>query len=91
MRQVLEAEGDALGELLVSAVNLLEPDRIVLEGMLSEAWSICAPRVQARLRTCAFTTHGRHVRVLPSSLPAQARSIGAVALVMDSYLMGELL
>lgn len=87
--EVLERQIDALTSVVLNAVNLLEPDRILLEGELSMAWSIIAPRMQKRLQREAFTPHGRRIRVLPSGLPTHARAYAAASLVLENYFSGE--
>ena len=82
---VLSQQAEALAEVSVSAVNLLEPDCIVLEGALCAAHWFFQPYIRHVLEERCFTEHGKSVRVETSSLPANARAVSAANLALERF------
>ncbi|MDI6605548.1 MAG: ROK family protein [Candidatus Omnitrophota bacterium] len=76
----LEA-AERLGIALVSAVNLLNLDAIIIGGGVANAGSILFNRVKETIRRRAMKIHARHVRVFKARLGSDAGLIGAAILV----------
>lgn len=84
-RALLEQQADALADVCVGAVNMLEPESIILEGKLCAAHGILKARIESALSSRCFTENGRRVRVLASTLPPNARAVAAGNLVLESF------
>lgn len=85
---LLSRQAEALALACIGAVNMLEPERILLEGKLSAAHAFVAEHMEKAFATRCFTQNGRRVRVEPSSLPSGARAIAAAALPIEHFFEG---
>ena len=81
----LDRQATALATACVSAVNMLEPERILLEGELGIATAFLKPRIEATLRQRCFTASGRRVTVERSALPEDARALAAANLALENF------
>lgn len=84
-RKILEKQARMLAVVCVSAVNMLEPNAIILGGELTKASHILIPVLERELATRTLTRHHRKVTVLTSALPENARTIAAAGLVLENY------
>ena len=82
---VLTQQGEALAAVCINAVNVLEPECIVLEGELALAHAFFKERIERALAARCFTQNGRAVRVLGSKLPQNARAFSAANLILDRF------
>jgi predicted NBD/HSP70 family sugar kinase len=83
-RQAMETAGTALAAALASAVNLLDPDTIVLGGMFSPL----APWIQSPVENALATGSGTLQMgpppvVMVSKLGAEAAVLGAAGLIIE--------
>ncbi len=83
--RILSDQADALACACVSSVNLLEPERIVLEGQLCIASTLFTERIESALREHCFSQYGRAVRVEVSGLPHNARAFSAANLILEAF------
>ncbi len=83
--EVLTQQAEALCAVCVNAVNVLEPECIVLEGQLALAHAFLGERIERALAARCFTQNGRAVRVLGSKLPQNARAFSAANLILDRF------
>ena len=74
-----------LGRGLAGLVNLLDPDRILLGGLLAKLYPLAARRIAAELTERSFLERAVPVPVLPAALDAAAL-LGAAELVFDQVL-----
>ena len=83
--QTMEEQADALSAVCVGAVNVLEPECIVLEGKLCAAHPFLKERIERALGSRCFTEQGRTVQIKTSALPHNARAFSAANLILESY------
>ncbi|MBQ8174040.1 MAG: ROK family transcriptional regulator [Clostridia bacterium] len=88
-RDLLSRQADALAIACVSAVNMLEPTCILLEGELCAAHAFLSPRIEEALSSRCFTQNGRHVQVRVSSLPHNGRAVAATRLMLENFFEGR--
>ncbi len=66
-----------LGRMIGAAVNLLDPDVVVLGGGLAGAGEALARPVRASVERHALASHTRLLRILPAALGERAGVVGA--------------
>ena len=76
--------GGHLGIALVSIVNLLNPDRVVIGGGVASAGKIMFDRVSETILARAMLVQAKAVRVVKAKLGSDAGMIGAGLLVKES-------
>jgi glucokinase len=81
-REVWERAGRYLGLALVGVVNLLNPDIIVIGGGIARAGRLLLDPARRIVRERALRIAARHVRVVRSTLGADAGIIGAASEVL---------
>ncbi len=84
VRAVDEVSG-LLGDGLAGLVNLLDPDRILLGGLLAKLYPLGARRIASEMTERSFLERAVPVPVLPATLDAAAL-LGAAELVFDQLL-----
>jgi glucokinase len=84
-RAMLEARAHYMGIALANLVNMLNPDLIVLGGILAQAEHLFVPVVRAVVREYAFANLGEAVRLEVSSFGQSAGVVGAAALALDTF------
>ena len=77
-----------LSAVCVGAVNLFEPDVIVLGGQLKQAEKLLSESIEQKLLGATLSCGHRKVRVLGSVLGENARAYSAAELVIERYLIG---
>ena len=83
-RRVLESIGQHLGIGLANAVNLLNPEAIVVGGEAAmQAGDLLLDPLRHTLRARSFSVLGDGVHVVPARLGADAWLMGAAAVVLD--------
>jgi len=78
-----ERAGRYLGLALVGLVNLLNPDVIVIGGGIAGAGALLLDPARRTVRERALGTPARHVRIVRSTLGADAGVIGAASVVLS--------
>jgi predicted NBD/HSP70 family sugar kinase len=78
--------GESLGQALASAVNLLDPDTIVLGGIFSGLAPWARPAVEAALAGGGGVVRRSPPRVTVSRLGGDAAALGAASLVVERVL-----
>lgn len=82
-RAVAEEYARLLGIGLASAVNLFNPDRLVLGGGVMARYSLLAPAMEAEMRRRALPANLAAVRLVPAALGQDAGLVGAALLAWD--------
>lgn len=85
-RAAIRRAGQHLGELLAVAVNLLNPEAVVLGGDLSAAFDPLAGGVKETLYTRTTELATRRLNLLPSTHGDRAGLVGCAALALDHAL-----
>jgi predicted NBD/HSP70 family sugar kinase len=86
VRAILGVVGESLGQALASAVNLLDPDTIVLGGIFSELAPWARPAAEAALAAGGGVVRRSPPRVTVSRLGGDAAALGAASLVVERVL-----
>jgi predicted NBD/HSP70 family sugar kinase len=81
--------GEILATACVGAVNLFEPDYIVLGGKLKEAENTLRDAIEQAVDQRSLSRGTRKVKVISSSQKEDSRAISAAQIVIEKYLMGE--
>jgi glucokinase-like ROK family protein len=74
-----------MGIALANLVNILNPDLIVLGGILAQGEDLLLPTIEATMHQRAFAGLGERVRVQTASAGANAGIVGAAALALDTF------
>ncbi|MDA0563471.1 ROK family protein [Streptomonospora sp. S1-112] len=87
--RLVRGAGRRLGEVLAGAVNLLNPEVVVLGGLLGGAYDhlVAGVREVVFQRSTALAT--RQLRIVPNAAGDQAGLRGAAAMVLDRVLAPE--
>jgi len=75
--------GTLLGMLLISMVNFLNPEMVVLGGPVMDSCGIVLEKAIARAREDALMMPAQEVQILAGSLKNRAGVLGAVGLVLQ--------
>jgi glucokinase/transcriptional regulator of PTS gene len=81
--QTLEETASYLGIAIANLINLLNPNLILLGGPVGQASEILADMIREKVRQRVMAHPGSAVRILRSSLGAEAGAIGASVLVLQ--------
>jgi predicted NBD/HSP70 family sugar kinase len=84
--QALREAGRQIGQVLASAVSLLNPDVIVLGGALSQAGEHLLAGVREVVYARSLPLATQHLRIVESRTGERAGVIGAAVLVLDHML-----
>lgn len=85
-KQLLRESGRRLGELLAVAINLLNPEAVVLGGDMAGAYDVYAAGVREAVYARASALATRELRFLPSTYGDRAGLVGCAALALDTVL-----
>ncbi|HWU23877.1 MAG TPA: ROK family protein, partial [Nocardioides sp.] len=85
-RQLLRESGRQLGEVLAVAVNLLNPQAVVIGGDMAGAFDVYAAGVRETLYARATALATRELQVLPSTFGDRAGLVGCAAMALDRVL-----
>ncbi len=84
-RQAVDHVATLLGSGIAGLINLLDPDRIVLGGLLARLYPLGAARIAAELTERSFLERAVPVPVVPAALDCAAL-LGGAELVLDQLL-----
>ena len=82
--RAVEDAGEAVGRALSAAVQLLNPQLVVIGGDLAEAGEALLEPIRRTLRRGTMGSLNQRLRIVPSTLGDSAGVRGAAALVLDS-------
>jgi glucokinase-like ROK family protein len=82
---MIEEQACYMGIALANLVNVLNPDLIVLGGILARGQDLLLPTIDKVMRQRAFANLGAQVQIKTTAFGPQAGVIGAVALALDSF------
>jgi len=83
-REVLTATGEKLGALLVSLVNVFNPDRVVLGGGIAQAGTLLLDPAREHLMKRSLVARHAPSKVLPAALGEHAGVLGAAAVILEA-------
>jgi predicted NBD/HSP70 family sugar kinase len=81
--RVVGDAGEAVGRVLAPAVQLLNPELVVIGGELAAAGEALFEPMRHALTRGAMTSHTRGLRIVPGALGDSAGVRGAAALILD--------
>lgn len=81
--RAIEDAGDAVGRVLAPAVQLLNPELIVLGGDLAAAGEVLFEPMRRALERGTMRSSTRRLRIVPGELGDSAGVRGAAALILD--------
>ncbi len=84
-RAMLLERAACVGIALANLVDILNPELIVLGGILAQGQDILLPVIQDTMRQRAFAQLGDKVRLLSSSFGRDAGVVGAAALALNHF------
>jgi len=85
-RQLLRDSGRQLGDLLAVAINLLNPQAVVLGGDMAAAFDTYAAGVRETVYARASALATRELQFLPSTYGDRAGVVGCAAMALDRVL-----
>jgi glucokinase-like ROK family protein len=84
-RQLLDQAAHYLGLALANLVNVLNPELILLGGMLAQGQDLILPTAERTMRSMAFAGMGEKVRLQITSFGWRAGVIGAASLALTRF------
>ncbi|GAB4435729.1 MAG: ROK family transcriptional regulator [Chloroflexi bacterium OHK40] len=91
LRRVLAERARYLGLALANLVNVLNPELILLGGLLHDGFDLFQPVVEPVMQQRSFASLGRSVRLLPASFGTRSGEVGAVALALNTFFFQQTL
>lgn len=88
--EVVEHVGRYLGKAIAIAINLFNPQKVVLAGEITEAEKVLLPAIEGCINTQALEAFRKNLPVVRSTLDHRS-AIGAFALAKRAMLNGILL
>ena len=85
-RRLIRESGRHIGEVLAGAVNLLNPDALVIAGDMSKAYDILVADLRETVYGNATALATRELQILPSTHGDQSGVIGSAAMILDHVL-----
>jgi glucokinase-like ROK family protein len=82
---MLREQACYMGIALANLVNVLNPDLIVLGGILAQGEDLLLPAIEVTMRQRAFAGLGERVRLQTTSFGTHAGTVGAAALALDTF------
>ncbi|GAA2799358.1 ROK family protein [Mycolicibacterium pallens] len=89
VRRLLRESGRHVGEVIAAAVNLLNPEVLVVGGDMSGAYDVFVAGLRETLYGNATALATRHLQVVPSTYGDKAGNIGSAALVLEKILSAD--
>ncbi len=85
-KQLLRESGRRLGEVLAVAINLLNPQAVVIGGDMSAAFDVYAAGVRESVYARASALATRDLQILPSTFGDRAGVVGCASMALDQVL-----
>ncbi len=85
-RRLIRESGRHIGEILAGAVNLLNPEALVIAGDMAKAYDILVAGLRETVYGNATALATRELQILPSTHGDQSGVIGSAAMILDHVL-----
>ena len=82
-QRVFDEMGELVGGVMAKAVNLLNPEMIVIGGGLALAFDVYGPSLEATVRSQVYRTANPNVRITPTPLGYLAGLYGGAAIAVS--------
>lgn len=83
---LVRASGTTIGEILISAVNILNPELIIVGGEIGKAHEMLLSSIRSVVYQRSLPLATRRLRIVSSRLDDQAGMIGAALMAMENAL-----
>ncbi len=84
--RVFEEAGEYLGKVIAQAVNIIDPEIVLISGGLSEAWDLMESAFERSFNEEIIVPLRGKIRVLRSKLGDLSTALGAATLAIDRFL-----
>jgi glucokinase len=84
-KAMLSERAHYMGIALANLVNVLNPELIVLGGILAQGQDLLLPEIEATMRQRSFANLGERVQLRITSFGWQAGVVGAAALALNRF------
>ena len=88
-RRLIREAGRHIGEVLAGAVNLLNPEALVIAGDMAKAYDILVAGLRETLYGNATAVATRELQILPSTHSDRSGVIGCATMILDHILSAE--
>lgn len=88
-RALIRESGRHIGEVLAGAVNLLNPEALVIAGDMAKAYDILVAGLRETVYGNASALATRELRILPSTHGDRSGVIGSAAMILDHVLSAQ--
>ena len=88
-RRPIREAGRHIGEVLAGAVNLLNPDALVIAGDMAKAYDIFVAGLRETVYGNSTAVATRELQILPSTYGDRSGVIGSAAVILDHVLSAE--
>jgi predicted NBD/HSP70 family sugar kinase len=85
-RRLIRDSGRHIGEVLAGAVNLLNPEALVIAGDMAKAYETFVAGLRTTIYGNAAALATRELQILPSTHGEQSGVIGCAAMILDNVL-----
>jgi predicted NBD/HSP70 family sugar kinase len=85
IRQMLVERAEYLGIALANLVNVINPEVILLGGLLYQGYDLLQPVIEATMRQRSFKGIGIQEEMRPATFGLDAGAVGAVTLALDTF------
>ena len=82
----MRVAGRRIGEVVASAVNLLNPEAVVVGGDLAQVYDTFVAGLRESLYSQASALATRELQILPSTHGDRSGVIGSAAMILDDVL-----
>ncbi|GIV79538.1 ROK family protein [Litorilinea aerophila] len=89
LRQMLAERAEYLGIALANLVNALNPELILLGGLLHEGYDLIQPVVEQVLRQRSFHGIGAQAELRPATFGVDSGPVGAATLALNAFFYGS--
>ncbi|MGC8721673.1 MAG: ROK family transcriptional regulator [Caldisericaceae bacterium] len=86
IRQIIYEHAELIGNVLVSVVNILSPQKIVVSGPQSILGDFLITPIKKVVDSRSFYSFGKKISIVQSNLRENEGIIGAMTVVLDSFL-----
>lgn len=86
--RALEDTGRYLGIGISNIIKAIDPEVIVLGGVITQAWKIIYPKIIEEIKNRVFFNIKKDVQIIPSTLGERSSLIGALTLVIKEIFRG---
>jgi predicted NBD/HSP70 family sugar kinase len=86
--KAIQETGRYLGIGISNIINGIDPEVIVLGGIITQAWDIIYPKIIQEIKDRVFFSIKKNVQVIPTSLKERTSLVGALTLVIREIFSG---